>query len=232
MDLKYKRLRKILVVEDDENLAKVIKSTLEPITPDITLKYNGKEGLKEARLNHYSLIILDLALPGMNGLEIIETLRNYKIKTPIIVITNFELKQNELKSYERGVNLFHPKPIDYDLFLTQVKSLLTYQAEDVVVEVDHIKVNTELRTVSKESKEISLSGKEFKTLLSLLSEKGKILSRADLLNQTYKKARDLELGSIDTLICRLRNKLKKINAEDLIQTVHGEGYRINLKYLE
>jgi DNA-binding response OmpR family regulator len=222
---------KILLIEDDKSLATVMSDILEQSGYKVKQVFDGKKGRQEVFTNKYALIIIDISLPGISGLDILAQMKESDMKTPTIVITGVNISENELESFKRGVNIFHRKPIDFELLKTQVSSLLEYHAVKPTLKLKGLKLDPGKRSVVKNNAEVALSHKEFKLLLSIIAAGGNILSRQDILAQTFKGVRDLEEGSVDTLVSRTRQKLKKLKASNLVDTVHGEGYRLNKKYL-
>jgi two-component system alkaline phosphatase synthesis response regulator PhoP len=223
---------KILVVEDDETLSSIIKKNLELLGFEVKTISDGKVGLKEALTNRYSLIIIDISLPNISGFDIVSKMKWNDMKTPTLIITNYDTNENELESFKRGANIFHQKPINFELFKTQVKSLLNYQSVKPVIEAGDLHIEPQKNLVIKSGKEIRLSPKEYRLLVTLISAKGDVLNRQDLLAKTFKGVRDLEEGSIDTLVCRLRKKLGKYRGEESLETIHGVGYRMNQLYFK
>lgn len=109
----------------------------------------------------------------------------------------------------------------------QIKSLLEQNEEEKVIDVGDLHIDTKRRYVTKNGGELKLSSKEYKLLTTFLHSEGSVLSRQSLLGYTFKGVRDVEEGSIDTLVCRLRKKI----GEEYVETIHGEGYRLNLDYV-
>ncbi len=221
----------ILVIEDDKNLSFFIRKHLESLGYKVHIALSGDDGLKLALTNRYSLFIIDIGLPEVSGFSIVNKLRSNGLKTPIIIITTDITTQTEKESFEKGANLFHKKPIDFDLLNAQIGSLLSLYKMDPIINLGDLHIDTKKRYVSKDGKEIDLSYKEFELLLALVSSQGDILSRTDLINQTFKGVREVEEGSIDTLVSRVRKKLGKYKEENVIETIHGVGFRLNLSYI-
>ncbi|MBN1915614.1 response regulator transcription factor [Candidatus Dojkabacteria bacterium] len=221
----------VLLIEDDKNLSFFIKKHLESLGHKLRISFSGDEGLKLALTNRYSLFIVDIGLPGISGFSIVNKIRSNGFKTPIIIITSDITSSKEKESYERGANLFHRKPIDFELLGAQAESLLSIHKMDPVIILGDLYIDTKKRFVSKNNKEIKLSYKEFELLLSLVAAQGDILTRNDLINQTFRGVREVEEGSIDTLVSRVRKKLGKYKDEHVVETVHGVGFRLNLAYI-
>ncbi len=221
----------ILVVEDDESLSYFLRKTLEQQSLKVDSASDGEKGLKMATIHKYDLLILDIGLPSLNGLQIVKRLRGKDIKTPIIMITNDASSFNEKETFNLGANLFHRKPIDFDLLIVQIRSILSMNSVDPTFKIGDLFIDVKKRFVTKAEKDLHLSFKEFELLLALISVQGDVLSRPELINQTMKGIRDVEEGSIDTLVSRVRKKIGKFEGEDIIETIHGVGFRLNLNYL-
>jgi len=228
---KLQKLSSILLIEDDKNLSFFIQKNLQAAGQNIEASFSGDEGLKMALTKRYGLLIVDIGLPGISGFNVVNKLRTKGIKTPIIIITNDIKAERERESFDKGANLFHKKPINFELLASQVKSLLSIHKMDPVIELGDLFIDTKRRYVSKDGKEIKLSYKEFELLLSLVAGEGEVLSRNDLINETFKGIREVEEGSIDTLVSRVRKKLRKYKGQYVVETVHGVGFRLNLAYI-
>lgn len=221
---------KILLIEDDIPLAFTIKYTLEMMEYSIKSVRDGALGLKEAKTNKYSLLIVDVGLPNINGFKIISRVREIGLKTPMIVITSDVTMENELQTFSTGANIFHAKPIDFDLLLIQIRSILNRAEVKPVLEVGDLFIEPSKHLITKAGRKLSLSYKEFELITLLADAEGDVLSRQDIMNKTLKDAREVDAGSVDTLVSRIRKKIGKYKGKDLVETVHGVGYRLNLEY--
>lgn len=222
----------ILVVEDDTNLALVVKRKLESMGYNVTTMSSGKDGYEAAISNKYALMMVDIGLPEMNGLKLIQRVRENDIKTPAIIITNQLNSDNEVSAFRSGANLFHPKPLDFNLLEAQVKSLMTSLAINSGIELGDMRIDPNRRQVIKDGKDVELSLKEFELLRLLISVKGNVLTRQDIISGTFGRINDVTEGSVDTLVSRARKKLGIYQGKDVIQTVHGSGFRINPSYFQ
>lgn len=223
--------KQILIVEDDANLARLLKNKLEEVVYRTVVCKDGLSAIETALHNRFLLIIIDILIPEIDGLRVLKTLRDNNIQTPVIVITGSLEKENEILAYKNGANIFHSKPINLELLLTQVKRVLSETAlnSKTTLTVGNILIDPSRRSISNLAEEkrieINLTNKEIKALIAIVEARGDIVTREKLLHLTNLYNRDLNLNSIDTLICRIRVKLKRIEAEEFIQTVHGSGYR-------
>ncbi len=223
---------KILVAEDNRSLSYFIKKFLESHGFQATIIEEGNQVLTTALEENFNLIILDIGLPGLNGLDIIEKLRENNDYTPVIVITNQLTDENEIKSFSMGANLFHRKPINYELLLVQVRSFVNNKTSDIEIKLDDTYINPSKRLVLCNDKKVNLTKNEFDFLLLLAVSQGKVFSRYTITHRILNKSHEVEPGAVDTLVSRLRKKLEKYGKGDLIETVFRAGYRINTDYLD
>jgi DNA-binding response OmpR family regulator len=227
-----KLLKKLLLVEDDHNLSFVIKSNLVQEGYDVDTAYDGKSGLQNALTNKYALLLIDIGLPEINGLSLVEKLRNNELKTPVIIITDHIGQEFEIHSFKIGANIFHKKPINYELLFTQIASLLKMNYYKPVIQIADLYIDTEKRYLKRGERVVHLSKKEFEIVSLIVAAYGDVLSRRDLLDKTFQGVLEAEEGSIDTLISRVRKKLGQYKGHDIIETIHGVGYRLNIVLLK
>lgn len=218
----------VLIVEDDKTLGKALEYSLEQEGYIVTHAQRGDEGLELAKLQQFSVIIMDISLPGMNGIQITKEIRKYNSKVGIITVTDYDERDNIIHSYNAGTNIYHQKPIDIELLKTQIQSMIDLNLPKSKIEIGDITFATGKRAVIRGEEEIQLTSKEYYALSTLVEAKGENVDRDTLI----KKSRtsnyiETEPGSVDTLISRLRKKLGSRGKDEIIQTVHGAGYRIN-----
>jgi DNA-binding response OmpR family regulator len=224
--------RNILLIEDDLTLAYFIRKKLEKSNYGVNVVDNGKIGSQQAVSIEYDLILLDIGLPDMNGLKILKKMRDRGLKTPVIMITENSDDNKQVESFQQGANLFHSKPIDFELLEAQINSLLELQRSSEKIEVGDLYIEPQKQYLKKAGEEIYLSYKEFRLILNLVEAKGDILTRQDILNLTFKGAKESEEGSVDTLVSRVRKKLGDYKGKSVIETVHSRGFRLNLAYFK
>ena len=168
----------------------------------------------------------------MSGLVSVTRRREKDMRTPTLMITSLNTNQNEIESFKHGANLFHRKPINFALLESQIKALLKLHEFSPTIRIGDLVIEPQKRIVKKAGQLIKLTPKEFKLFVALATVNGDVLSRQNLLAQTFKGVRDLEESSIDTMVCRIRKKIGKYKGDEVIETVHGVGYRLSLKYFE
>lgn len=225
--------RKILVIEDDKSLAVSLQVLLSNEGYDVYIGFDGQYGLEQASQKSYSLIITDINLPKMSGLEIVSKVRAKDIKTPIIVITNVTTEQNEIMAYKIKADLFHKKPLNYELLIKQVQMLLSkniFSNEEIIV--GDIVISPKMRIFKKSGKEINLSKKEFDFMVLMTSYPGEVFTRSEILNQIGFRSLGVDDRSVDKLVSRIRQQIGSYEGEDVIETVYNKGFRLNQKYLD
>lgn len=218
---------KILVIEDDKLLSSIIKANFSS-SYKIEIADNGSYGLFLLKQNSYDLLILDISIPQLSGFDILEFLRKGNYFLPIIMISTNTLSTNVIKTYKEGVNLFHPKPINFDLLAAQIESLLNNKKIRTIKLKFGIQLNIEKQMLFVDHNQIKLTKKEYKLVYLLFTSMGKILSRDTIIDKTNQFIFDVSSGSIDTIVSRIRTKIKKYYSKsEIIETVHGLGYRLN-----
>jgi DNA-binding response OmpR family regulator len=233
MNSKPKLRKKVLIIEDDKSLSLVIQRELNYMGYEAQGALDGQTGLDLAVKNDYSLIISDVSLPKLSGFSILQKLKSLNIKTPIMIITNYSINENEIIAYSNGANLFHRKPINYELFRAQIRMLVeTYKFEPNIT-IGDIFIDPNKKVFKKAGKTIKLSKKEYGVMLILVSSPGTVFNRKELMGVGSGFSRiNAEESSIDTLMSRLRKKVGKYKDTDVVETIYSEGYRLNLAYLE
>jgi DNA-binding response OmpR family regulator len=217
----------ILVIEDDAGLSLVLKKKLTSLGMDVKVVQSGEEGTYELSTKSWNLALVDLGLPDMNGMEVMSVVREKGIKTPLIVITGNVDRQRERGSYLSGANIFHPKPVDFELLEAQIFSLIGLSAGDEQIQYGHAVLDSSTSSLKVLDHMTELSYKELELLRLLFSNPGKIFSRDQVIRHTFRGVYEPQPGSVDTLVSRLRKKIDAEDSDRVIETVHGLGFRIN-----
>lgn len=217
---------KILVIEDEENIASFIKMELVYEGYEVDNSYDGKEGLEKALNGKYDLIILDLMIPSLNGLEVCRRVRKVK-NIPIIMLTARDSVMDKVSGFQMGADDYVVKPFAIEELLARIEALLrrvNNNSELInLIEFKDIVINIESRTVECNGNQINLTTKEYELLLYLVKNKNKVLTRDYLIENIWGYDYDGENNVVDVYIRHLRSKL---NRGDYIQTVRGVGYVI------
>ena len=227
-------MSKILIIEDDRDIADLIAIHMDDNGHEAYKVHDGKEGLIRSMENEYDLIILDLKLPGMDGLEICKKLRQEKVDTPIIMLTSKSEEIDKVLGLEIGADDYMTKPFSIRELVARVKSVLRRgkresqdtKATDRVLECENFFVDISKRIVKAYNKQVELSPKEFDMLVLMASNPGKTYSRLDLLNQVWGVDFEGFEHTVNSHINRLRSKIENnMNEPEFILTTWGVGYK-------
>jgi DNA-binding response OmpR family regulator len=218
---------KLLLVEDSTRLQRSLKKGLEKEGFALDIAGDGQEGFTLAVAYDYDVIILDLMLPGMDGLTVLRKLRARGAKTHVLILSAKDQVQDRIQGLEMGADDYLIKPFDFTELLARVRALVRrrYEHKDPTIKIGSLRVNTAQNKVYREDDEIPLSPKEFTLLEYLLARRGRIVTRDALLEHLYAGYGDVASNVIDVVVCNLRKKIQA-KGEKLIQTRRGFGYMI------
>ncbi len=218
---------RILLVEDDPTTSRSIELMLTHANLNVYCTDLGEEGIDLARLYDYDLILLDLNLPDMSGLEVLRQLRLARINTPILVLTGADDTENKLKSFGFGADDYLTKPFHREELVARIHAIIRRSKghSQSVIHTGKIMVNLDAKTVETEGDTVHLTGKEYQMLELLSLRKGTTLTKEMFLNHLYGGMDEPELKIIDVFICKLRKKLAEATGGcNYIETVWGRGY--------
>ncbi len=216
---------KILIVEDDAEIAMAVREGLDDAGYTTHVVRDGDRALKLAETTPYALIILDLMLPSMDGMEICRRLRRSRNNLPILMVTARDTIPERIAGLEAGADDYLVKPFSFDELLARVRALL--RRENVVksslIEIADLVVDTQARTASRARREIPLTGREYTLLEALAGHEGQILSREAIQERVWSD--DISVSNtVDVCIKNLRKKIDDGFDNKLIHTVYGLGY--------
>lgn len=222
---------KILLLEDDFTLSKEIVSFFDAKSFQCYPFYDGSLLVKKYKPNDYDLIILDINVPGKNGIEVCKAIRELDKKTPIIMLTAFSEIEDKLTSFEYGADDYLVKPFHFQELFARVNSLLRrketpQQVQQKIVIKDLEIFETEMK-VFRAGEEIKLTPKEFKLLLTLANANGNILSKQFIADKLWDYHIETNQNTIEVYINFLRKKIDKDHPVKLIHTKIGYGYYLN-----
>jgi len=226
--------KKIMVVDDEEDIRELIVYNLKKDGFTVSSASDGEEALKQIRAGHFNLLVLDLMLPGIQGMELCRTVRNDpKTKDlPIIMLTAKGEEVDRILGLEIGADDYITKPFSPRELVARVKAVLRRISEktsdEKVITIGRLSINKETYTVSKNNIPVMLSSTEFKLLLYLVERKGKIFSRDQLLDAVWKDEAFVEPRTVDVHIRRLRTQIEDDPSEPhYIKTRRGIGYYVD-----
>ncbi len=217
---------RILIVEDEKKVAGFIKKGMEEETYAVDVAYDGEEGLLLADTNQYDLIVLDLMLPKMGGLEVLTELRDKRVNTPILLLTAKDSVEDKVTGLNKGADDYLTKPFAFSELLARVRSLLRRgQAEtQTVLQVSDLTLDLISHKVNRNGEEIELTGKEYSLLEYFMRNVGKVLTRTMIAEHVWDYNFDTFTNVIDVYINHLRKKIDKSHEQKLLHTLRGVGY--------
>lgn len=229
---------KVLIIEDDPHIVELLNIHLADLACDITYTMNGFKGLELINNNLYDLIILDVMLPGLNGIEICRKIRLNDIKTPVLMLTARTEEIDKIIGLETGADDYITKPFSIREFIARVRVVFrrkeNYQHSNdtqvpcTLLNYDKLKVDLEKRKVTINDSRIELSPMEFELLTLLASNPGKSFSRERLLKLVWGYDFEGYEHTVNTHINRLRGKIEQdVSHPQFILTTWGVGYRFN-----
>lgn len=221
---------RILVVEDEHRIANSIKKGLEQERYAVDVAYTGPDGFDLASTEDYDLIILDVLLPEMNGIEICKELRKNKIHIPILMLTAKGQTEDKVEGLDAGADDYMAKPFSFDELLARVRALTRRQGTilNTILSVEDLSLDNKQYLVKRGSQVIKLSSKEFSLLEYLIKHKNTIVTKDQIITHVWDYDADILPNTIEVYIKNLRNKIDKPfkNKKPLIKTVRGFGYKI------
>lgn len=228
-------MKKVLVIEDDKSIADLLEIHLKDLNCEVTTIQDGEEGLKSATSNPFDLIVLDLMLPKVNGLEICKEVRKKDIYTPILMLTSKSEEMDKVLGLEVGADDYLTKPFSIREFIARAKAILrrveAIQKEigsDSDISVSDLSIEASKRKVTLRGERIELTPKEFDLLHLLASHPGKTYTREQLLNILWGYQYNGYEHTVNSHINRLRSKIEPdISNPKFILTSWGVGYRFN-----
>jgi two-component system copper resistance phosphate regulon response regulator CusR len=219
---------RVLIVEDERKLAQVLSTALQAEHYDVVVAATGEDGFYRASAERFDLVLLDLMLPGRSGLEILQTLRQRHVDTPVLILTARDGVEDRVLGLDRGADDYLVKPFALPELLARIRALLRRgRPSDVFrLKVADLEMDLVARRVARGDRAIDLTGREFELLEYLLRHHGHLVSREMLARDVWKEPRRATPldNVIDVQMARLRRKVDSDGAPRLIHTVRGVGF--------
>ena len=221
---------RVLVVEDETRLADGVRRGLEAEGFAVDVAATGTDGLWMARENDYSLILLDIMLPGMSGYRICETLRAEKNWTPIIMLTAKDGEWDQVEALDTGADDYLTKPFSFAILLARMRALLRRGAVErpSVLEAGDIRLDPATRAVTRGDSAIDLTAREFAVLEYLLRRRGEVVTKRDVIENVWDYDFEGDPNIVEVYVRHLRNKLDRPFGRESIATLRGFGYRLEV----
>lgn len=226
-------MKKLLVVDDEPSILTLLKFNLEQSGFEVLTAENGNDALEIATNEDLTLIVLDLMLPGMDGMDVCKTLRQEKINTPILMLTAKDDEFDKILGLELGADDYMTKPFSPREVVARVKAILrrtnlvTAETKDEVLKIGELEIHPDKYMVMFKGEQLVLTPKEFELLLYLANHRGKVLSRDQLLNGVWDFHYDGDTRIVDVHISHLREKIEADTKQPVyIRTIRGFGYKM------
>lgn len=219
---------KILVIEDEQRIASFVKRGLTESSYAVDLAQDGEQGLFYAQTNEYDCIVLDLMLPGKDGLAVCRELRASGNDTPILMLTAKADVKDKVRGLDAGADDYLAKPFAFEEFLARIRVLTRRKTGSVVsvLKIDDLELDQRSRRVTRSGKEIELTNKEFALLEYLMQNAGSVVTRTMISEHVWNDDFDTFTNVISVYVNYLRNKIDKGFDKQLIHSVRGAGYVI------
>ena len=225
---------RVLVIEDEEKMAEMIKRGLEEEGMEVDLAFDGEQGIAAGSTGRHDFIILDIGLPGRDGLEVARELRAAGLKTPLLMLTAHDTTEMKVKGLDSGADDYLTKPFAFAELLARLRALQrrTQTEEAPRLQIGDLALNLITRRVTRGAVEVQLTNKEFALLEYFMRHPDEILSRETLSEKVWEETFDTLTNVIDVYINYLRNKIDRNFEPKLIQTVRGVGYQFKTPMTE
>lgn len=220
---------KTLVIEDDAKISEFLNLGLREEGFIVDHASDGNSGFQKIKNSLYDIIILDVMLPGMDGLTLLSKMRAEKISTPVLILSAKKTLEERVQGLQLGGDDYLVKPFAFAELLARMQALLRRSSASPTPEITNLVygdlvMDLEKREVYRQGKKISLQVKEFSLLDYFMRNPGKVITKALILEKVWGYDFDPQTNVVDVLVCRLRNKVDKDFSEKIIQTHRGVGY--------
>lgn len=219
---------RVLIVEDNPHQAMFLRKPLESQMVAVDVAYDGEQALFMASTSDYDVIVMDYILPKMDGIAVCKALRNKDIQTPIVMLSGHSSVDERVTALDSGADDFIVKPYSVSELTARVRALMrrkdVHRHGDIVIH--DMVIDRNRKIVSRAKEPIDLSPREYRILEYLCQNRGKVVSRYDILENVWGSADTLLSNVVDVHMARLRNKINKGSLKFLIQTKRGAGYII------
>lgn len=220
---------KILLVEDEHRIARAVREGLTDEGYAVDVEYDGEAGYAAASTGTYDLILLDVMMPKMSGIDVCKKLRNDDNHTPIILLTAKDQTDDIVRGLDSGADDYIAKPFSFEVLLARIRAILRRPHEKLseVLRVDDLELDTTNRSVTRAGTPISLTSKEFSILEYMLRNKNRVVSKSNIMTHVWDFDADILPNNVEVFVNYIRNKVDKpFKSRPLIETMRGFGYII------
>ncbi|CAN5913492.1 response regulator transcription factor [soil metagenome] len=221
-------MQRLLIIEDEVKTARSVKQGLEEHQYQVEVAFDGDMGKKMALRNNYDLIVTDIIMPGINGIELCRQLREAQLQTPILMLTALGTVSDKVEGFDSGADDYLAKPFEFQELLVRIKALLKRNPQIVakphVLTIADLELNFDIKKAIRSGKQIDLTAKEFALLEFFISNKGRVLSKVEIAERVWGIDFDTGTNVVEVYINYLRKKIDKDFSPKLIHTQFGMGY--------
>lgn len=222
---------RILLVEDDRKIAGFIEKGLREAGFIVDTRYDGTDGLELGLQDIFDAAVVDIMLPGIDGLQLIEKLRQANIHTPVLILSARQSVDDRIQGLQRGGDDYMIKPFSFSELLARIQALIRRDkksAQPTILKAGDLEMDLLKHEVVRGGEKIELPAKEYALLELMLRNAGMVLSKTAILERVYDYNFDPQTNVVDVLVCRVRNKVDKDFERKMIHTVRGMGYVLRL----
>lgn len=227
---------KILLVEDEPKTIHSLRQGLEELTWSVDIALDGLKGQSLALQNTYDIIVSDITMPGLNGLEMCKSLRAEGVRTPILMLTALGQTDDKITGLEAGADDYLAKPFEFRELVARIRALGRRQADNFrlpnVLRFADLELNLDTKAASRQSQTITLTPREFALLTFFVKNQGRVLSKIEIAEKVWDVDFDTGTNVIEVYVNYLRNKLDKGFEPKLIHTQFGQGYIMKVEERE
>ncbi|MFZ5391722.1 MAG: response regulator transcription factor [Patescibacteria group bacterium] len=221
---------KILLIEDEKGISNLIKEGLRLENFLVDAAFTGREGIDMALINQYDLIILDLMLPDMDGLNVCKELRKNKLALPVLMLTARKTTDDIISGLDSGADDYLTKPFEFDELMARIRALLRRGQKNAtgnLLKLGELNLNTKTHEVVRQGKVLDLTNKEYKLLEYLIRRPNEVINRQEILEHVWETDTDPFSNTVEVHIRYLRQKIDQDFDHKMIKTIRGAGYKLS-----
>jgi len=218
---------KLLIIEDDEKIASFIARGMREAGYVVDVCHDGDSGLEYGLTDRYDAAVVDIMLPGLDGLQVIERLRSENVSTPVLILSARQSVDDRIKGLQQGGDDYMVKPFSFSELLARIQALIRRDrkhTEQTILVYEDLTIDLLKREVRRNGEKVELPAKEYALLEYFMRHPEMVISKTAILERVYEYSFDPQTNVVDVLVCRLRNKIDRDFEPKLIHTVRGMGY--------
>ena len=219
---------RILIVEDDRKLARQLQKGVDEFGHSATLVFDGRDGLEAAQSTEFDAIVLDVMLPGLDGISVVHQLRQKRIGTPVLLLTARDTPDDIIAGLDAGADDYLTKPFSFKVLLARLRALARRRQLEpqTLLRIADLALDPAAHEVRRAGVFISLSRTEFVILESLMRNHGRVITRTRMMEAVWGYERDVQSNTLDVFMRKLRTKIEPPGTSKLLHTIRGVGYTL------